>query len=477
MRDARKELVEVRLDHILLNPNQPRQTFDDDETRELAASIEEEGLIQPPTVKPSEAEGYFDLVAGERRIRAARILGWEFIECLILSGESDPEIASLVENCCRKDLNPIDEARYLKKLRGRGKTIASIGRLTGRAELTILNRLKLLELPEEIQEMVRTGSLPQVGALSLAQYRGEKGRLIRMAHDLAAGRDAFTVGARELGQTAHGINLTVSKLPKSPAGILGKILAFYGWRANTAIPLAKAFLALPSGDQKEACRALTESSRKNLLARLESLSVLAKELHSVISLQKGWDAPENSELEKQEAKKPPARATLPEPEKAAERTELSLKPKKTNRKTAKAVSTLGAKKKAEIPPPEDKSPAKPNLGSLQVLPPKAEIFFRCMVYDRNEGVVPDISVASLSRRIYGDAEISLADVESRALQTLIVAKERWNLPPNTRDSGEDNFRIALANARSDTGCRRFEDLLALLRGSRARDPIALSRIP
>jgi len=184
----KRELITIRLDKIKLDPGQPRKKFDQTKIKELSSSIKEEGLQQPILVKPDKdynKTGKVVLVAGERRLRAVKLLKWKKIEAIIVFGKADTFAMSLVENMARQDLNPIEEAEALQKLITEKKYgLIQTANLIGRSQTYVQQRLTLLTLPKEIQQMIIDDKLPQTTALNLAQYQTDKGELIRIAIDI-----------------------------------------------------------------------------------------------------------------------------------------------------------------------------------------------------------------------------------------------------------------------------------------------------
>ena len=159
--------VELDIDDIAPNPHQPRTVFDDDAIRELAASIKTSGVLQPVLVRRA-ADGY-ELVAGERRLRATRAAGLTKIPAVIRE-VTDREMIemSLVENIQRENLNPIEEAKaYLSLSTSAGLTHDQISDRVGKQRVSITNMLRLLTLPVEVQDMVSRETLTAGHARSL----------------------------------------------------------------------------------------------------------------------------------------------------------------------------------------------------------------------------------------------------------------------------------------------------------------------
>ncbi len=152
------------------NPQQPRRDFDPDELAELAASIRSSGIIQPILVRPDrEHEGHYVIVAGERRWRAAQLAQQHEVPILVreLSDSESLEIA-LIENIQRQDLNPMEESRAYRQLMDQfGHTQEQLSESLGKSRSAIANLLRLLTLPAEVQEMVRTGQLSSGHARAL----------------------------------------------------------------------------------------------------------------------------------------------------------------------------------------------------------------------------------------------------------------------------------------------------------------------
>ncbi len=149
------------LSELVPNRYQPRSDFDDVGLEELAESIRTQGIVQPLVVTPG-SEGKFTIVAGERRWRAARRAGLHEVPVVIRELESDRQLLemALVENLQRSDLNPVEEGEAYRALKGSfGLSHEEIARQVGKARSTISNAVRLLSLPEEIQDLLRNGRL------------------------------------------------------------------------------------------------------------------------------------------------------------------------------------------------------------------------------------------------------------------------------------------------------------------------------
>lgn len=151
---------EMELDRISPNPFQPRREFAEAAIEDLAASIRENGLIQPLVVRPRGEEGW-ELVAGERRWRALRLLGWERAPAIVRELRDEQMLVlALVENLQREDLSPLEEAAgYRQLVEEFGLTQQEVGERVGRDRSTVANTLRLLALPPEVRELVAGGTL------------------------------------------------------------------------------------------------------------------------------------------------------------------------------------------------------------------------------------------------------------------------------------------------------------------------------
>jgi len=147
-------LLELPVDGIRPNPDQPRRSLDLPALEELAASIRQLGVLQPLLVRPKD--GGFELVAGERRLRAAKLAGLNSVPVVVVETDREGSLErALVENLHREDLNPIEEAAaYRQLLDEGGMTQQALGDRLGRSRVAITNALRLLELPVGIQKLV-----------------------------------------------------------------------------------------------------------------------------------------------------------------------------------------------------------------------------------------------------------------------------------------------------------------------------------
>jgi ParB family transcriptional regulator, chromosome partitioning protein len=161
-REGAGELRELPVGLIKPNPDQPRTHFDEEAMAALAASIETSGVVQPLLVRPL-ADGSYELVAGERRWRAARQAGLERVPAVVRDqAEAERLQAALIENMVREDLNPVEEARACAALvEDLGLTKEELARRVGRSRPAVSNLIRLLELPDEALELLEQGDLSE----------------------------------------------------------------------------------------------------------------------------------------------------------------------------------------------------------------------------------------------------------------------------------------------------------------------------
>lgn len=171
----------VDINEIKPNLKQPRKAFSEDKIEELAKSIKEHGIIQPILIRPLDS-GY-EIIAGERRWRAARRASLREIPCIIRELDEEQNfLLSIIENMQRENLNPIEEAEAFEQLISRfGMTQEEVSKSVGKSRPYITNSLRLLKLPQEIQEMILQGSITGGHARTLAGIKDRK-RQVQIAN-------------------------------------------------------------------------------------------------------------------------------------------------------------------------------------------------------------------------------------------------------------------------------------------------------
>ncbi len=184
---AGETVVQLDLSLVDSNPWQPRRKFDDDEILELSQSIQKQGLLQPITVRRNADR--FQIIAGERRVRACRLLNMERIPALVKDRVSDRMMAELglIENLQRVDLNPVEESRAMMQLvENYGYTHDQLAEQLGRSRAAVTNALRLLRLPDEVLGWLAEGKLTAGHARALLAEG--------VADPVAAARDIIEKG-------------------------------------------------------------------------------------------------------------------------------------------------------------------------------------------------------------------------------------------------------------------------------------------
>ena len=201
------QLREVDIDRILPNSHQPRKNFDQDALNDLANSIRAHGVVQPLVVRPLD-DGFFQLIAGERRWRASQLAGLPRVPVVVReTGEHDALEIALIENLQREDLNPMEEAQaYERLIVDFGMTQEEVAKRVGKNRATIANMLRLLKLPAEVQQWLRENQLSTGHAKALLSLS-----------DLSAILDS----ARKIIQGNYSVRqaeMLVSRYSKTAAG-------------------------------------------------------------------------------------------------------------------------------------------------------------------------------------------------------------------------------------------------------------------
>jgi ParB family chromosome partitioning protein len=215
---AEPELARIAVDQIHSNPKQPRKRFDGEAVSGLAESIKAQGLIQPVVLRP-RLEGGYELIAGERRWRAAREAGIAEVPAVIRDADDrDTLLLGLVENVAREDLSPIEEARaYAMLFDEFGLSLGEVAERVGRSKPAVSNRVRLLELPEDVLAMVGRNELTEGHARAVLAVPDNDGRrklarrIVREGLSVrAAERAARWAGARTKERKATSVDPVVA---------------------------------------------------------------------------------------------------------------------------------------------------------------------------------------------------------------------------------------------------------------------------
>jgi ParB family transcriptional regulator, chromosome partitioning protein len=231
------ELLEIPVDAIHPNPRQPRRRFEPEAASGLAESVRRQGVIQPLLVRPRGVGGY-EIVAGERRWRAAREAGRETVPAVVRTADDrDTLLLGLVENVAREQLTPIEEAHaYAVLVDEFSLSLGEVAERVGRSKPSVSNRIRLLELPDDVLGMVERGQLTEGHARAVLAVPDHEGRR-RLAREIvrrglsvrAAEQRAKWAGARRKPRThsvpvdpalADRVRLAVEQLTGRPARVV-----------------------------------------------------------------------------------------------------------------------------------------------------------------------------------------------------------------------------------------------------------------
>ena len=208
-------VTELPVSQIRRNPRQPRRAIDAAPLEELASSIAAVGIVQPVIVRAVEGGGY-ELIAGERRWRAAQKAGFTVIPAIVRKASDVESLElALVENVVRQQLNPVDEAYALKVLlEDLGVTQESLAARVGKSRPAIANKVRLLDLPAAVQEALASGALSEGHGRALLGLP-EKGRQLQLARKVIEKGMSVRQVEEEVRRMADGVKVTPSKSARS----------------------------------------------------------------------------------------------------------------------------------------------------------------------------------------------------------------------------------------------------------------------
>jgi ParB family chromosome partitioning protein len=245
-----QQLAQIRVDEIAPNGRQPRRRFEPEATAGLAESIRQQGMLQPVVVRPRPGGGY-ELIAGERRWRAARDAGIESVPALVREADDrDSLLLALVENVAREQLSAVEEARaYAMLVDEFGLTLADLGSRVGRSKSSVSNRLRLLELPDEILWMLVRRELTEGHARAVLAVPDDEGRK-RLARRIV--RSGLSVRAAENAAKAAGAKTKPRKAIASVDPALASRVETAATRATgMAARVTSGRLEVPFADETE----------------------------------------------------------------------------------------------------------------------------------------------------------------------------------------------------------------------------------
>jgi ParB family chromosome partitioning protein len=215
-------IVELPLDKIIPNKNQPRNRFNDESLAELAESIKEFGVIQPIVVRMLDGEEKYEIVTGERRYRATKKIGINTIPSIVVTDVDDMSSLemALIENLHRDDLSPMEKAHTFKQLINEFKiTHEQLSKRIGKSRVSITNSLRLLSLPVEVQKLINEERISEGHARSILAIDGEEGRIkianLIIKDDLSV-RDVERIAGKRRENARDKKSIKVLQLSKFP---------------------------------------------------------------------------------------------------------------------------------------------------------------------------------------------------------------------------------------------------------------------
>lgn len=253
------ELQHLPLTAIRPNPRQPRGTFDEEQLRELALSIKAVGLLQPIVVRPVGA-GY-ELVAGERRLRAVAQLGWESIPAVVRHTDDNEMLREAVlENLQRADLNPLEEAAaYQQLLSDFDCTHDDLGSRLGKSRSAVTNSIRLLRLPSGVQRRVAAGVLSQGHARALLALPNAEamealaGRVVAEGISVRSTEELVALGA-EPAKPKSGRRPAAPDLPQEAADLAADLAERLDTRVSVTVGRTKGRLTIEFADGADLAR-------------------------------------------------------------------------------------------------------------------------------------------------------------------------------------------------------------------------------
>ena len=246
---SENELLQLPLDSVFPNPRQPRRRQESDAASGLADSVRAQGVLQPVIVR-RRTEGGYELIAGERRWRAARAAGLATVPAIVREADDRQTLLlALVENVAREDLSPVEEARgYALLLDEFGLALADVAERVGRAKPTVSNRVRLLELPDDVLAMVERGELSEGHARAILAVPDQEGRralarqIVRSGMSVrAAERAARFAGAKRKPRRATPVDPALAARARSA---LSRLTGF-------EVRVAKNHVEIPFADEHE----------------------------------------------------------------------------------------------------------------------------------------------------------------------------------------------------------------------------------
>ena len=242
------QIALIRAELIFPNPNQPRTSYNYDELQSLACSIRENGLLQPLTVRPFAANTY-ELISGERRLRACKMAGVEKIPCIITSvSDEQSAMFALIENVQRSDLNFFEEAVAIQKLQCfYGLSQEEIAKRLGKSQSALSNKIRLLRLAEDIRSDILTAGLSERHARALLRLQSNERR--REALDVILSKNLTVADTEKMIDQMIAVIPTVKK---EPIGTFRDLTIFINTLNHAVDTMRKAGIAANSAKSETA---------------------------------------------------------------------------------------------------------------------------------------------------------------------------------------------------------------------------------
>jgi ParB family chromosome partitioning protein len=243
------ELVQLPVGSIRANTRQPRRRFDAESISELAESIRAQGLVQPVVVRPLPNAAW-ELIAGERRWRAARAAGLATIPALVReTDDRDSLLLALVENVAREDLSPIEEARAYSVLMDEfSLSLGEVGERVGRSKPVVSNRIRLLELPDDVIGLLERGSITEGHARAILAVPGHEERR-SLARKVV--RKGLTVRATERAARWAGAQTKPRRSRRVSPAVAARARTVVEAVAGSAVRVTDTRIEIPFADETE----------------------------------------------------------------------------------------------------------------------------------------------------------------------------------------------------------------------------------
>ncbi|MDO5328732.1 MAG: ParB/RepB/Spo0J family partition protein [Coriobacteriia bacterium] len=219
VKEKKESVIEVPITDVVANPNQPRTSFTKQELEELSESIKRNGLLQPILVCKTKNEKY-EVIAGERRLRACKMAGLKSIPIIVKQIDENKKLElALIENIQREDLNPMEEAySYKKLLKEQNVSHAELATIVSKARSTITNSLRLLELPEDAQELLYKNIITAGHARAILSVKSNESRdklIDKIVNENLSVRESERIAALLNNQSMKALTTARPITPKS----------------------------------------------------------------------------------------------------------------------------------------------------------------------------------------------------------------------------------------------------------------------